>query len=55
MAVALPQRARTILDAQNFAHIATLMKDGSPHVSPVWVYRHDDHVMISTGDAEHQA
>jgi PPOX class probable F420-dependent enzyme len=49
MAVALPQRARTILDAQNFAHIATLMKDGSPHVSPVWVYRHDDHVMISTG------
>ncbi len=49
MAIPLPQKAKDILDAQNFAHIATLMKDGSPHVSPVWVYRHDDNVMISTG------
>ncbi len=49
MAISLPQKAKDILDAQNFAHIATLMKDGSPHVSPVWVYRHDDNVMISTG------
>ena len=49
MGIPLPQKAKDILDAQNFAHLATLMKDGSPHVSPVWVYRHDDHVMISTG------
>jgi len=49
MAISLPQKAKDILDAQNFAHIATLMKDGSPQVSPVWVYRHDDNVMISTG------
>jgi PPOX class probable F420-dependent enzyme len=49
MGIPIPQKARDILDAQNFAHVATLMKDGSPQVSPVWVYRHDDNVMISTG------
>ena len=49
MGIPLPQKAKDILDAQNFAHVATLMKDGSPQVSPVWVYRHDDNVMISTG------
>jgi len=49
MAISLPQRAKDILDGQNFAHIATLMKDGSPQVSPVWIYRHGDDVMIATG------
>ena len=49
MGIPLPESAKKVLDAENFAHIATLMKDGSPHVSPVWVYRHDDHIMISTG------
>ena len=45
----LPEGAKRILDGLNFAHIATLMPNGSPQVSPVWVYRHGDHVMISTG------
>ncbi len=49
MAITLPQRAKDVLDGLNFAHIATLMKDGSPQVSPVWVYRHGDNVMIATG------
>ena len=49
MGIPIPESARKVLDGQNFAHVATLMKDGSPQVSPVWVYRHDDHVMISTG------
>jgi PPOX class probable F420-dependent enzyme len=45
----LPESAKRILDGQNLAHVATIMPDGSPQVSPVWVYRHDDYVMISTG------
>jgi PPOX class probable F420-dependent enzyme len=49
LAIKLPQKAKDILDAQNFAHVATVMKDGSPQVSPVWVYRHGDDVMVSTG------
>jgi PPOX class probable F420-dependent enzyme len=49
MGVPLSEGARRIIDKKNFAHVATIMKDGSPQVSPVWVYRHGDDVMISTG------
>jgi PPOX class probable F420-dependent enzyme len=49
MGVPLSEGAKRILDKKNFAHVATIMKDGSPQVSPVWVYRHGDEVMISTG------
>ena len=49
MAVPLSNGAKRILDKHNFAHIATIMPDGSPQVSPMWVYRHGDEVMISTG------
>jgi PPOX class probable F420-dependent enzyme len=50
MGVPLPAGAKRILDKDNnFAHIATIMPNGSPQVSPVWVYRHGDEVMISTG------
>jgi PPOX class probable F420-dependent enzyme len=49
MGIPLPEGAKRIIDNKNFAHVATIMKDGSPQVSPVWVYRHGDNVMISTG------
>jgi PPOX class probable F420-dependent enzyme len=49
MGIPLSEGAKKILDDKNLAHVATLMKDGSPQVSPVWVYRHGDNVMISTG------
>jgi PPOX class probable F420-dependent enzyme len=49
MAVPLSAGAKRIIDKKNFAHIATVMPDGSPQVSPTWVYRDGDHVMISTG------
>ena len=49
MGVPLSAGAKRIIDKHNFAHIATVMPDGSPQVSPVWVYRDGDHVMISTG------
>jgi PPOX class probable F420-dependent enzyme len=49
MGIALSEGAKRIIDKKNFVHIATIMKDGSPQVSPMWVYRHGDSVMISTG------
>ena len=49
MAVPLSAGAKRIIDKHNFAHIATVMPDGSPQVSPVWVYRDGDHVLIATG------
>ena len=49
MATPLSDGAKRIIDKKNFAHVATIMKDGSPQVSPVWVYRDGDNVMISTG------
>jgi len=33
----LTDRDKEIFEGKNFAHLVTLMPDGSPHVSPVWV------------------
>lgn len=49
MGIPLSEGAKRIIDKKNFAHVATIMKDGSPQVSPVWLYRDRDYVMISTG------
>jgi PPOX class probable F420-dependent enzyme len=48
MAVILDDNTRRLLDAPNFAHLATLMPDGSPKVEPVWVGREGDRVFITT-------
>ena len=45
MGIPLSEAAKKAIDANNFAHVATLMKDGSPQVSPVWIYRDGDDVM----------
>ena len=37
-----------ILDKPAFAHISTLMPDGSPHSSPVWVDREGDRLIVNT-------
>ena len=44
----LPQNAIKLIDGKNFAHLATLMHDGSPHVTPVWVDRDGDFVRVNT-------
>ena len=49
MGIPLSEGAKRIIDKKNFVHIATIMPDGSPQVSPTWVYRDGDHVMVSTG------
>ena len=44
----LTENARKVLKGRNFGHLATVMEDGSPHVSPVWVDCEDNHVLINT-------
>ena len=48
MARALAANVRRLLDAPNFASLATLMPDGSPKGEPVWVGREGDLVLIAT-------
>jgi PPOX class probable F420-dependent enzyme len=37
MAVQLTEQHKHLINAKNFGHLATLNKDGSPQVSPVWI------------------
>ena len=46
--VELTENARAKLTAPNFAFLATLMEDGSPQVSPVWVDVSDGHVLVNS-------
>lgn len=42
MAVALDETTRELLDARNFATVATLNPDGGPQASVVWILRDGD-------------
>lgn len=44
----LPERARAMFASPNIGHLATLMADGSPQVSPVWVDTDGEHVLVNT-------
>ena len=38
---ALDDKAKAIIDKPNLAFVATVMADGSPQVTPVWIERVD--------------
>jgi PPOX class probable F420-dependent enzyme len=46
----LSAEARQLLDRPSFAHLATLMPDGAPQSTPVWVGRDGDRVLVCTGE-----
>ena len=46
MAISLSEDVKSLLDRRNFAHLSTLMPDGSPHAAPVWVAREGDRVLL---------
>jgi PPOX class probable F420-dependent enzyme len=46
----LPDQAKDILSKQTFANLATLMPDGSPQVTPVWVDYEGDRIVINTAE-----
>jgi PPOX class probable F420-dependent enzyme len=46
---------RGLLDGPNFAHLSTLMPDGSPQNAPVWVGREGDRILVCTGEGSLKA
>jgi PPOX class probable F420-dependent enzyme len=50
MSETIEGRAREILNDKNFAHVATIREDGTPHVTPVWVDVDDGHVVLNTAE-----
>jgi PPOX class probable F420-dependent enzyme len=50
MPASLSLEVKQLIDRPNFAHLSTLMPDGSPTSTPVWVGREGDHIVICTGE-----
>ena len=46
----LSRQAKSIIEKKTFAHLATLMPDGSPQVTPVWVDHDGDRVVINPAE-----
>jgi PPOX class probable F420-dependent enzyme len=55
MAVALSDDVKSLVRGANFAHLATLMPDGSPQNAPVWVDLDGDRILICTGEGSLKA
>jgi len=55
MPLKLSDDVKALVRASNFAHLATLMQDGSPQVAPVWVDLDGDLVLVSTGEGSLKA
>jgi len=46
----MDEKAIKLFSAKNLVYIATVMKDGSPQVSPVWANYEDEHIMVNTAE-----
>jgi PPOX class probable F420-dependent enzyme len=46
---------RRVLDGASIAHLATVLPDGSPHTTPVYIGAHDDHIVFFTGPGMRKA
>lgn len=44
----IPADAHDVIDKPNLAHVATVNPDGSPQVTPVWISREGDSLLINT-------
>ncbi len=50
MPVTLPEGVKKLFQAPNFAHLATLMPDGSPQVTVVWVDLDSERIVVNTAE-----
>jgi PPOX class probable F420-dependent enzyme len=46
--VELSEEVRKRVQAPNFWHLGTINRDGSPHITPMWIDLEGDHVMFNT-------
>lgn len=49
--MALDPKVQALLSRPNFAHLSTLMPDGSPNATPVWVGVLGDNLVIGSGES----
>jgi PPOX class probable F420-dependent enzyme len=54
MPVQLTDAQKKFLTDKNFAHVATINKDGSPQVSPVWVDFDGTYVIVNSEKKRHK-
>jgi PPOX class probable F420-dependent enzyme len=45
----LSNEIRALVRGANFGHLATLMRDGTPHVDPVWIDLEGDTILVCSG------
>ena len=45
---AIPENFKDLFKKKTFAHVATLMSDGTPHVSPVWCEYDGNHILLNS-------
>ena len=50
MAGEMVEGVRKLFEEANFGHLATLMPDGSPQVTPVWVDFDGTHILVNTAE-----
>ncbi len=46
--VAIPDQFKDLLEKKAFAHLGTVMKDGTPQVTPIWFDYDGTHVRINS-------
>jgi PPOX class probable F420-dependent enzyme len=50
LAAKLSANAIRMIEGKNFASLATLLPDGSPHVTPMWVDHEGDYILMNTAE-----
>jgi PPOX class probable F420-dependent enzyme len=55
MPIPLSDDIKALVSGPNFAHLASLMSDGSPQVAPVWVDLERDTILVGTGEGSLKA
>ena len=55
MSIPLSDDVKALIRGANFAHLATIMADGSPQAAPVWVDLEGDRVLVATGEGSLKA
>ena len=50
MSATLSEGVKKLFLEPNFGHLATIMPDGSPQVTPVWVEMEGDRIVVNTAE-----
>ena len=53
--MSLEPQIRELFEGANFAHLATTLRDGSPHTVPIWAGVENDRIVFFTQSASQKA